>query len=170
LTQVNDQAAPGLRIAQVRAVNDGRSVDVSDAVSPGLPRRLAAMFYDGLLLLALLLVTTALAVAANRGEAIPSDSWLFPMVLVLVWAGFYVGFWSRGGQTLGMRAWRLRLVTRAGAPVGPPRALLRLAAAVLSALPLGLGYLWVLLDRDRLAWHDRLSGTRLVVLEKPRRR
>jgi uncharacterized RDD family membrane protein YckC len=145
-------------------------VDVRNAVPPGLLRRLAAMLYDGLLLLALFSVTAALGVAANRGEAIAPDNWLFPLVLGLVWAAFYLWFWTHGGQTLGMRAWRMRLVTRDGMPVGPGRGLIRLAAALLSTLPLGLGHLWALVDRDRLAWHDRLSGTRLVLLEKPRRR
>ena len=91
--------------------------------------------------------------------------WL-PLALLATWALFYLWFWTHGGQTLGMRAWRIRLLSAEGATVGLGRALLRLGAAAISTLPLGLGHLWLLLDRDRLAWHDRLSGTRLVLLAK----
>lgn len=65
-----------------------------------------------------------------------------------------------------MRSWRLRVVRNDGAPLNGSDALKRLLCALLSWLPLGLGYLWILVDRDRLAWHDRLSGTRLVLLAK----
>ncbi|MGB5613384.1 MAG: RDD family protein, partial [Sedimenticolaceae bacterium] len=81
-------------------------------------------------------------------------------------AAFFSWFWTHGGQTLGMRAWRLKLLDSEGDPVTLKLSLIRLGAALLSALPLGLGYLWVLIDRDGLAWHDRLSRTRLVVLKR----
>ena len=76
---------------------------------------------------------------------------------------FFGWFWTHGGQTLGMRAWRLRLLDAEGGPVTWRQSLLRVAGAYLSALALGVGYLWVLFDRAGLAWHDRLSGTRLVM-------
>ncbi|NGP51927.1 RDD family protein [Thioalkalivibrio sp. XN8] len=129
--------------------------------APGLLRRLAAMFYDGLVLAAVLMIAGAAWVAAHRAAAAPGDL-LFRLYLVAVTALFFAAFWTRG-ETLGLRAWKLRLVGPGGRPPGWGRALLRFAAAVLSWLPLGLGFLWVLVDRDRLAWHDRLSGTRLVL-------
>jgi uncharacterized RDD family membrane protein YckC len=61
-----------------------------------------------------------------------------------------------------MRAWKLRIVGADGRPPGWGRSLLRFAAGLVSWAALGLGFLWVLVDRERLAWHDRLSGTRLV--------
>lgn len=130
---------------------------------PGLLRRLAAMLYDGMVLVALLMVAGAVWVALHRGPAAPGD-WLFRAWLLAVSAAFYAGFWTRG-ETLGLRAWKLRIVGPGGHPPGWGRGLLRFAAAILSWLPLGLGFLWVLVDRDRLAWHDRLSGTRLVPRE-----
>jgi uncharacterized RDD family membrane protein YckC len=66
-----------------------------------------------------------------------------------------------------MLAWRLKLVQSDGAPVTWPLAATRFAAAFLSWTCLGLGFLWVLVDRDKLAWHDRMSGTRLRLLPKP---
>jgi uncharacterized RDD family membrane protein YckC len=120
-----------------------------------------AMLYDGLVLCALLMVAGAAWVAVHRAAAPPGD-WAFRAYLLGVCAVFYAGFWSRG-ETLGLRAWKLRIEGPDGRPPGWGRALLRFAAAILSWLPAGLGFLWVLVDRDRLAWHDRLSGTRLVL-------
>lgn len=130
-----------------------------------LARRLAAMLYDGLLVVALLFVATALLLPLNRGEAITPDSILYlPLlaVLIAVIGAFFVGFWTHGNQTLGMRAWRLRLRTLDGAPVSYGRAGLRLLGASLSLLPAGLGYWWMLIDRGH-TWHDRLSGTEIVL-------
>ena len=132
----------------------------------GLARRLAALGYDLVLLGALLFfLTLAVFLArAARGERPPGMHWLQTWV-VAVAALFYCGFWTHGGQTLGMRAWRIRLVRRDGGPVGWGRALLRFFAAWASALPLGLGYWWSLVDRHRRTWHDALSRTTVVVHE-----
>jgi uncharacterized RDD family membrane protein YckC len=80
-------------------------------------------------------------------------------------AVFFGWFWTHGGQTLGMRAWRLKLLDSSGNPVTWRQSLIRYGAAWLSLLALGLGYIWVWIDPQGLSWHDRLSGTRLVVLE-----
>jgi uncharacterized RDD family membrane protein YckC len=100
------------------------------------------------------------------GGDFPSRAWWFRAWLVAVVIGFYAYFWTHGGQTLGMSAWRLRLVRVDG---GKPRltdALLRLACATVSLAPAGLGLLWVLVDREGLAWHDRWSRTRLVLVRR----
>jgi uncharacterized RDD family membrane protein YckC len=83
---------------------------------------------------------------------------------------FYGAFWTRGGQTLGMASWRLKVEREDGARLTWADTVKRLGAAVLSWLPLGLGYFWILVDRDRRAWHDRLSRTRVVVVPKGERR
>ena len=83
---------------------------------------------------------------------------------------FHIGFWKHGGQTLGMRAWKIKGLREDGAPLSVRDAAVRYLAAILSALPLGLGYLWSLFDPHRRAWHDRLSHTMLVVLEKKDKR
>lgn len=135
--------------------------------APGLVRRLASCLYDGLALIAVLMVAAAIWVAI-AGTAAPPADWPFRVYLLTISALFFVLFWTRG-ETLGMRAWKLRLEGPDGLPPGWRRALLRFFAAMLSWAPLGLGFLWVLVDRDRLAWHDRLSGTRLVRREAPSR-
>lgn len=136
----------------------------------GLGRRFAAMIYDALVLIALLAVTTALFLPLTGGEYIESRGALltnvYRLALIVVWAGFYGIFWTRSGQTLGMLAWRLKLVRDSGTPVSWRDVVVRLAAGVLSMLPAGLGFFWLWIDRQHLTWHDRLSHTRPVVLPK----
>ncbi len=128
----------------------------------GLPLRLAAILYDSLLVLALVFLGTLALVILNAGEAIPAHTGWYRFFLLAVVAGYFVFFWLRGAETLGMKSWRIMIVRRDGGAVTPRQALLRAGAALLSWLPFGAGFLWSLVDRDGLAWHDRLSGTKLV--------
>jgi uncharacterized RDD family membrane protein YckC len=139
--------------------------------APGLARRLAAMLYDGLLLAALWFVATALLLALSGGHLADSGRsvWLLYTLrvsLLLITLLFFAGFWVHGGQTLGMRAWRLKLVNASGGPVSWNQAFWRFATAIPSVGLIGIGLLWVLFDRERCAVHDHLSGTRLVLLAK----
>jgi len=70
--------------------------------------------------------------------------------------------WSRGGQTIGMRAWRLRVVGADDAPLRWPRALLRFVVGLISLAALGIGFLWGLFDSQKRTWHDIAAGTLLV--------
>ena len=132
----------------------------------GLLRRLAAGLYDGLLVIALLVIPTLLAMALRGGEPVPPGDLLFQALLLLTAGGFFTWFWSHGGQTLGMRAWRLRVEQQSGAPLSMRIALLRFGVSLVSVAAFGLGLLWILFDADQLAWHDRATGTRVVVLPK----
>lgn len=146
------------------------SVDLNQAVTPSLPRRLAAILYDSLLLLSLLVVAAALAtLVVQNGLGIPivPSHPLYRGYLLLVGILFFVYFWVRGGQTLGMRAWRLRVLRADGLPLRPLDAVLRALCALLSWAVMGLGFAWALADPERLAWHDRLSRTRLVLTARP---
>ncbi len=145
------------------------SVPLEQASRPGLLRRLAAIFYDAWLILALWLVGAAVDAAiraALGGHPGEGTHWLLQLYLLATPVVFYCGFWTHGGQTLGMRAWRLRVVGPDGGRIGLRQALLRCLAALLSWLALGLGYLWALFDRDHATWHDRLSDTWLVMTRK----
>lgn len=132
--------------------------------------RLLALFYDlwpvvALWLLVSLLFTIGYGAAGHGArETIPPWSawqWALWGVCWLVTGAYAVVSWRRGGQTLGMRPWRLR-VTDAEGRAAPPRALLvRYAVGTLSLLLGGLGFWWAWIDRERLTWHDRASGTRL---------
>lgn len=129
----------------------------------GLLRRIAAMLYDALLVSALLFMATVPFIAIRGGEPVEgSDNLLYRVVLAAVVFAFFVGFWSRSGRTLGMQSWGLQLETADGKIPSAARASLRFFAALLSWLPLGLGFLWQIWDPAKLTWHDRISNTRLV--------
>lgn len=136
-----------------------------DHESASLPRRLGAVFYDAVLLVALLMLGSFLYVPVV-GDALPAPlgRTLYQILLFAISFFYFTGFWVRGGQTLGLRTWKLRLVARDGGSVTWPQATQRFVLALVSWLCLGLGFLWVLVDREKLAWHDRFSGTRLVRL------
>lgn len=137
------------------------------AVQPcGLIRRLAAIFYDSLLLGAIWMGATFPVLTFTHGEAIGAGNLVYTAYLLLIGWLFFSWFWTRGGQTLGMRAWRIQVQTASGAPLDWRRSTRRYLASVLSWLSLGIGFFWQWIDKDHQTWHDRLSGTRLVVLPK----
>lgn len=138
-----------------------------DALSkPGFLRRLAVILYDILLLIALLFVATALLLPLNAGEAFTAQQFYFPLYLLLVSFFFYAWFWTHGGQTLGLRAWKLKVLTLDRQPVSWKQAAFRFIFALFSWLCFGLGFWWILIDKDRRSWHDRLSKTALF-FDKP---
>ncbi len=137
---------------------------------PGLLRRLIAMLYDTLLVLPLIMTTVAAAMAIhaalNHADAEPLPPLVVQILALATCFLFFALFWLKSGQTLGMQAWRVKLVSMTGQPISVWQALRRCLGAALSALCLGLGYLWCLVDRNRRYWHDYLSGTELVLVEK----
>ena len=117
------------------------------------------MVYDSFLILALLFFAVAIVVALNGGEAVEPNL-AFKLYLVFVVFTFYAWFWRKSGQTLGMRAWKIRIVSEFGGNPSWGAAYLRLIFALLSMTCLGLGYWWRLFKP--YTWHDRLSQTRIV--------
>jgi uncharacterized RDD family membrane protein YckC len=139
----------------------------ADLRSAGLLRRVAALIYDTLLLVAVLMTVTWLLLPLTRGKAITHESvgafeYLYRALLLGLIVAYFGYTWTRSGQTLGMLAWKIRVVRNDGGPLGWHDVLVRLAASLLSWLPAGLGFFWLLFDRERLTWHDRLSRTRVV--------
>ena len=138
---------------------------VAPPAPAGLARRFAAMFYDALLMVAALYAAAIPAVWLHGGAVPPDAPWFQAWLAFVAW--FYLAVsWTRGGQTLGMRAWRCRLVTTEGGPVGWGRTVARFAAALVSWAALGLGFWWALADPARLTWHDRWSQTRVVLVPR----
>ncbi len=156
----------------------------------GVLRRLAAASYDGLLLLAVLMIVTALVHLRTHGEAITYSSagpvaYLYRALLAFVVYVYFATSWTRRGQTLGMKAWHIRLETLAGAAPGWGRVALRLAVAAPLYLLAIAGTLLLMTRQGGVVllaalatplvansvWHaargtgtlqDRLSGTRIV--------
>ncbi|TDT43054.1 putative RDD family membrane protein YckC [Halospina denitrificans] len=150
-----------------------------------LLRRLAAMLYDGLLCIALLLVVTGLYTGLHKllihlellgadryaemleaNTAISYDPVLTVLLVASLW-GFFGFFWRRRGQTLGMQAWKIRIQNEDGSPITWLQAFMRVLVGILSWLALGLGYLWQWFDTGRRSWTD-LASDSVTVLVSPR--
>ncbi len=124
---------------------------------------MAAIVYDALLNLALWIIAALVFIGFNKGEAIETyQNVPLQVALATVSFAFFVGYWTRVGRTLGMQSWGLQLETPDGGKPTLATASVRFFAAILSWAPAGLGFLWQLWDKDKLTWHDRISGTRLV--------
>ncbi|MGH8283253.1 MAG: RDD family protein [Gammaproteobacteria bacterium] len=182
------------------------AADTRSPVAPGLFRRLASGFYDVIIMLAICILATFLIMPFTHGRVFESFyaqhagvKLLYQMGLLALGYAFFGGFWTHGGQTIGMRTWNLRVLRADYAPLEWHRALIRYltmlipwllvvlgfeflfnarsqpdayvlrgAAAVIFLLALA-AFLWPAFDPQRLAWHDYLSGTRLVRLPKARK-
>lgn len=133
-----------------------------EAPSASLARRALALAYEALLLAALLLAAALpFVLMTHTADAIAARP-LFQLYLIAVAAAYFVWQWRRGGQTLAMKTWRLRVVTRAGTPLNLRHAVSRFVFALAGCALAGAGFLWALLDRESLFLHDRLAGTRII--------
>ena len=154
-------------------------------VAPPLVRRMAAFLYEGVLLFGVLGVTALVyGVLAHQTSGIEKRTGLIA-VCFLVLGVYFIGLWTRAGQTLAMKTWHLRIAAADGAPLTPYRALARYLAsyvwflpplAIASALKLpdawaifGLVAAWIalwalaaLLHPRRQFWHDALCGTAIA--------
>lgn len=141
-----------------------RTILVISLKFANLPRRLASGAYDLLLLLAVLF-TAAFLFLVLFGSAVEPPRRYFFQVYMLVVSGAYFGwFWLHGGQTLAMKTWRLRLVAMNGNALTVRQAIIRFVLAAGGLLFFGAGWWWSFLDRDGCFLHDRLAGTRLVLI------
>ncbi|MDC8832505.1 RDD family protein [Alteromonas gilva] len=147
----------------------------------GFVRRLAAMIYDALVatavgMCAAMVLIVALVVSLKNGwlslqgygepNELLQQSVLYKTLIqvwVVLWVSvFFLWFWKRGGQTLGMRAWRLRIFSTTDAPVTWSRLVLRLVSSLA-----GLGTLLVLFDvNNKLSLQDRVAKTEVLKLTK----
>ena len=142
----------------------------ADTDACGVFKRLLVMVYDLLLLAALLMFSTLFVMGisgqlggpnpAGPSGITPGAIWFQLFIMLLTWA-FYAGFWTLSGQTLGLKTWRLRVVTVDGQRVPLWRSSLRFAVALLSIACAGLGFFWAWTNAQRRTWHDLASGTRV---------
>lgn len=158
--------------------------------APGILRRIFSMLYESILLFAVAFIATWLFQFAAAGAVV--DGWqrtALQFYLAAVFAAYFLWCWLRGGQTLAMKAWNIRLIAPGRPSVPPGLALARLAlaavlvgsfwAALIAAFMhrnawiafatlavTGVGLGWALFDRDRQFLHDRLAGTRLILVDR----
>ncbi|MBT3711030.1 MAG: RDD family protein [Gammaproteobacteria bacterium] len=128
---------------------------------PGLGRRFGAILYDTLQVIAVLMLVTLPLAFLELGQTAVHQS-----ILVLTIFAFFAKFWRHGGQTLGMKCWDIRIVSSNGQAITFTQCLLRIIAATASLLTLGLGYFWMLIDKEKLTWPDRFSETQLIMTPK----
>ena len=116
------------------------------------------MGYEAVLLFAVAFFAAWLFFFASGGRDATSGALRYALQLFIgvVFAGYFLWCWLRGGQTLAMKAWHIRLVN-----VTPRKALARLFLSFL-LVPIGVSIVWALFDRDGQFLHDRLAGTRLT--------
>ncbi len=131
--------------------------------------RLLCLAYEGVLLFGILFVASYLFLGLARDAQTGLPHLLFQVYVLAVCGAYFVFCWTRSGQTLPMKTWRIRLVTEQGKPLAIGRAFRRYLLAVPGVLS-GIGVLWALVDREGQFLHDRLARTRIVRLEKQRDR
>ncbi|MBB3062985.1 RDD family protein [Microbulbifer rhizosphaerae] len=144
----------------------------------GVGRRLAALVYDALIILGLLMVYGFLAMlvasAVTGLECQPEEldynpcvsGPLFQLGALAVIAGYFVCSWRAAGQTIGMRAWRLLLASPDGMQLSWRQCALRALVGPLSLAGAGAGYFWAWTRADRASWHDLASGSEVRLLPK----
>ena len=130
----------------------------------GIPRRVGAFFYDLLLIMSLWMVTLWVWILINDGEAIYGS--FVQLVLIMEFIAFYVYCWTRTGQTLGMRAWKIKIVNGEGKNPNLKQSIIRLTAIPVSWAFFGLGFFWFYFSKTQQTWHDRFSNTFTVKLSE----
>jgi uncharacterized RDD family membrane protein YckC len=131
----------------------------------GIRRRLASMMYEALLLVGVLAATfffPQLLISLVRHAALPGAVLWIHVIGVL--GIYFLWYWRHGGQTLAMQTWKLKLVSHDGSAPTWPQLYRRYALAWPSVTLLGAGLIWAVFDRDRQFLHDRLSGTRVILV------
>jgi uncharacterized RDD family membrane protein YckC len=129
---------------------------------PGIGRRVLSMLYESLIVFAVAFFAGLAFYGATHGRLSGNTRLVFQLYLFLVLGAYFIACWSRGGRTLPMQTWRLRVVRPDNLPIGVGRAALRYVLAWPSLLLFGVGVFWAFFDRDRQFLHDRLAGTRVV--------
>lgn len=131
--------------------------------------RLLSLFYEAVLLLAIVFVSSYLFISLARDAQTGWPRLVFQVYLLAVCGAYFMFCWMRSGQTLPMKTWRLRLVMPSGNPVSAAAALKRYLVAV-PAMLAGIGVLWAFFDRERQFLQDRIAGTRIVRVSVPEAR
>ena len=136
--------------------------------SAGFLKRILALVYDSLLIAAIVLVLSLLLVFVNGGYPESGSFVSFTQFFILVFAGpiFYSYFWiANKGQTTGMQAWKIKLVTMDETELNIKQTMLRCLISTISFACFGMGYLWILTDKNRLSWSDIATNTKIIRID-----
>tara|TARA_B100000029_G_scaffold475166_1_gene518226 strand:+ start:3215 stop:3631 length:417 start_codon:yes stop_codon:yes gene_type:complete len=133
--------------------------------SAGFLKRILALIYDSLLIAAIIIVASLLLVFINGEYPKPGTLLSFIQFLISILAGplFYSYFWlTNDGQTTGMQAWKIKLVSSNESKLNMKQAYLRCLISVISFLFIGIGYFWILFNKNNLSWSDMATKTRII--------
>ena len=127
-----------------------------------LARRLGVILYDFLLLLSILVIISSIIAVIFKLTPEHPYFVIYQAFVFIISFFFYSWFWIHGGQTLGMKTWKIKITNIDGSSVSWNNATIRFVTAIFSWLPLGLGYIWSIHDKKKRAWHDIASKTCLI--------
>jgi len=123
---------------------------------------MAIIVYDFVIVISLLMLATLLAMLAGFGGRTAMQDPAYTVYLLSIWFFYLAWCWHKGGMTVGMRAWRVKIEDESGNQPGWGKSTIRFLASLLSAAAAGVGFAWALVDSRKRSWHDILSGTRLI--------
>lgn len=129
--------------------------------TPGFLKRVASLAYESLLLIAILAVATFVFIALLGDATLPPKRYFLQAYLWLIAGGYFVWCWTRSGQTLAMKTWRIKVVNQSGQAISWQDACMRY---LLATLFFGASFIWAIFDRDKQYLHDRLLGTNLILI------
>lgn len=129
-------------------------------------KMLAACVYELLLLIALWFIAALIFIAVFGDATHSYKRYFMQLFLWLVTGAYFVWCWRKSGQTLAAQTWKIKLVNQAGVTLNMQQSVIRYVLSSLSALIFGIGFMWALVDKDRLYLHDRLLKTRFILLVK----
>ncbi len=136
--------------------------NISNNLYVSLARRLGAIFYDVLILLTILILTSIIiSIPFNITPSHPLF-FVYQGCIYSISFLFYGWFWTHGGQTIGMKTWKFKITSIDGNQISWLKALVRYLVAIISWLPLGLGFIWSMFDHKKRTWHDIASRTQLT--------
>jgi uncharacterized RDD family membrane protein YckC len=135
---------------------------VAQTSAPSFLKLGACLIYETLVVIALSLVCTTIFVLLLGDATAGTKRYSLQLFLWLTAGVYFVWCWQKSGQTLAMQTWQLKLVNQDGELLTLMAAMTRYVLASLSLLAFGLGYLWVIVDRDRLFLHDRLLKNQVI--------
>jgi uncharacterized RDD family membrane protein YckC len=193
-SNVKNSAKNGTKNGTRSGTNAGRKDNIPESTpnsphpAPGIGRRMISMVYEAFLLFAVVFLAGLIFDIVTQSHDPLALRHVRQVLLFLVMAAYFIHSWTREGQTLAMKTWRIKLVKPGAARISPRIAAARYLLAWMWFLPaLVLNYalelktwpelgvmaagvaLWAataLLDKDRQFLHDKLLGTRLVQLPK----
>lgn len=126
---------------------------------PSVFKRLLAMAYDSILVATVMFIGCGIILFFNKGQAISQGTIWFQIYLIGIWMLFCTWFWVNGGQTIGLRAWKLKIVDYDNKTITWTQAVLRFLIPIITV---GISFAWCFIDKDSQALHDRLAKTKII--------